>query len=102
MLVTVRGLRPVRIEAASLLGGRLAGGECILCVTDESQRREVEAKRMQSQARVAEADRIQSLGTLSQQMLSYAGQSPIRFARLDLDWPSCKTGTQRSPPSCSI
>lgn len=133
VLVTVRGLRPVRIEAAPLSGGRLAGGECILCVTDESQRREVEAKRMQSQARVAEADRIQSLGTLaagvahdfnnilsvvlsraelllleedltppvleharairdaatraallSQQMLSYAGQSPIRFARLDL------------------
>jgi PAS domain S-box-containing protein len=65
VLASARGPVPVRIDAAPLLGGANPGQECILCVTDESQRRELEAQRRRSQAAQAETDRLKSLGRLA-------------------------------------
>ena len=54
---------PVRIEAAGC--SSRSGLERLLCVTDETERRQLEQERRSLDARVAEAQRIQSLGLLA-------------------------------------
>ncbi len=55
----------VRIEAARIATAPLAVAECVLCVTDESERIALEEERRSFDARVAEITRIESLGTLA-------------------------------------
>jgi two-component system, cell cycle sensor histidine kinase and response regulator CckA len=55
----------VRIEAARSAADPNAAPECLLCITDESEREQIEAERRAFQARVAEVNRVEALGTLA-------------------------------------
>jgi PAS domain S-box-containing protein len=56
---------PVRIEGSRLAGPGFERAHCLLCVTDETERRGVEEERRQLEAKVAEAQRLESLGMLA-------------------------------------
>lgn len=56
---------PVRIEAARIATDHDAAPQCLLCVTDESARRQIEAERRAFQVRAAEVTRVDSLGALA-------------------------------------
>lgn len=61
MLISGHGLVPVRIEAAMLS----TGGECLLCVADESKRRENEAEQRRALGKRMDAERRASLARLA-------------------------------------
>lgn len=65
-LLVMDGRRfPVRIEAACLSSAAIPRSQCLLCVTDETERKYLEEQRRTLEARVAETHRRESLGVLA-------------------------------------